>query len=443
MSTTNGGPNGDIREVPETFKLSDWPRNCWYAAAYDVELKRELLGRRIGDHSLVMYRREDGQPVALENACWHRLMPLSEGKIEGDNVACGYHGLVYNPEGRCVFMPSQKTINPAARVRRYPVAERHRFVWVWTGDPALADPDLIPDLHWNDDPEWAGDGKLIHLECGYKLIVDNLMDLTHETFVHGASIGQRSIAEVPFEVTHGPNSATVTRWMLDVDPPPFWKMQLGWKLEKPPAEVPKVDRWQIIHFQAPSTIAIDVGVAPSGTGAPEGDRSAGGQRLRAQHDDPRDREDLPLLLGLRAELQARATSGITTIIREGVTGVFGEDEVVLAAQQRGVDDHPDKQFYNLNIDGGAMWARRLIDKMIAEEADDPRYRDSAERGRAPGGHLHAGRGDGGRRRAPRRELSGRQRVATSRDTRALAGARQALTPRRGSAPSGTSPAMSG
>ena len=48
---------------------------------------------------------------------------------------------------------------------RYPVVERHRFVWVWPGDPALADPGLVPDLHWNDDPEWAGDGKRIHLDA--------------------------------------------------------------------------------------------------------------------------------------------------------------------------------------------------------------------------------------------------------------------------------------
>ena len=68
---------------------------------------------------------------------------------------------------------------------------------------------------------------------------------------------------------------------------------------------------------------------------------------------------------------------ITTIIREGVSGVFAEDEDILAAQQRAIEDHPDKQFYNLNIDGGAMWARRLIDKMIAEERDDERYRTSA------------------------------------------------------------------
>jgi phenylpropionate dioxygenase-like ring-hydroxylating dioxygenase large terminal subunit len=380
MTSTNGSPNGDLRrngeiqEVPETFKLADWPKNCWYAAAYDVELKRELVGRRIGGHSLVLYRREDGAPVALENACWHRLMPLSEGKIEGDNVACGYHGLVYNSEGRCVFMPSQKTINPAARVRSYPVAEKHRFVWVWTGDPALADPDKIPDLHWNDDPDWAGDGKLIHLDCGYKLIVDNLMDLTHETFVHGASIGQRSITEVPFEVTHGPDSATVTRWMRDVDPPPFWKMQLEWKLGGPAG---KVDRWQIIHFEAPSTIAIDVGVAPVGTGAPEGDRSAGVNGFVLNTMTPETERSCHYFWAFVRNYNL-GDQRITTLIREGVSGVFGEDEEVLAAQQEGVDDHPDKQFYNLNIDGGAMWARRLIDKMLADEGDDERYQHSAD-----------------------------------------------------------------
>ncbi|HEY2655642.1 MAG TPA: aromatic ring-hydroxylating dioxygenase subunit alpha [Solirubrobacteraceae bacterium] len=368
---TRGGDrtNGAPCRAPDTFTLLDWPRNCWYVAAYDVEVGRKLLPRKIAGHDLVLYRRQDGRTAALENACWHRLLPLSEGKIEGDSVACGYHGLVYNSEGRCVFMPSQQTINPSARVRSYPVVERHRFVWVWTGDPALADPDLVPDLHWNDDPEWRGDGKFIHVRCGYKLIVDNLMDLTHETFVHASSIGQRSITEVPFEVTHGPNSATVTRWMIDVEPPPLWKVQLELKRGEPAR---RVDRWQIIHFQPPSTIAIDVGVAPTGTGAPEGDRSEGVNGFVLNTMTPETEKSCHYFWAF-VRNYSLGDQRLTTLFREGVSGIFGEDEAVLAAQQQAIDDHPDKEFYNLNIDSGAMWARRLIDKMMAAEVQDERY----------------------------------------------------------------------
>ena len=268
-------------------------------------------------------------------------------------------------------MPSQKTINPAARVRSYPVAEQHRFVWVWTGDPALADPDLIPDLHWNDDPDWTGDGKLIHVDCDYKLVVDNLMDLTTRP---SCTARHRPARDHRGAIRGYPRDELADGHPLDDRRrPAALLVDAAMKPEEPPG---KVDRWQIIHFQAPSTIAIDVGVAPTGTGAPGRRPSQGVNGYRAQHDDTRDREDLPLLLGLRAELQAR-DQRYTTIIREGVTGVFGEDEVVLAAQQKGVDEHPDKQFYNLNIDGGAMWARRLIDQMIAEEGSDDALPESA------------------------------------------------------------------
>ena len=204
-----------------------FPMNAWYAAGWDAEIKHELLPRTICGKHVVMYRKADGQVAALEDACWHRLVPLSKGRLEGDTVVCGYHGLKYDPQGRCTFMPSQETINPSACVRAYPVVERHRFIWLWMGDPALADPALVPDLHWNHDPAWAGDGKTIHVKCDYRLVVDNLMDLTHETFVHGSSIGNEAVAEAPFDVTHGNKTVTVTRWMKGIEPPPFWAKQLG------------------------------------------------------------------------------------------------------------------------------------------------------------------------------------------------------------------------
>ena len=335
-----------------------FPLDAWYAAAYDVEVRRELLARTICGKKIVLFRRQDGAAAALADACWHRLLPLSKGRLEGDELVCGYHGIAYDPRGRCTFMPSQETINPSASVRAYPVVERHRFIWIWPGDPALADPAKIPDMHWNHDPSWAGDGKLIPVKCDYRLVVDNLMDLTHETFVHGSSIGNRAVAEAPFDVTHSGRFATVTRWMRDVDPPPFWAAQLG----KPG----KVDRWQIIRFEAPCTVVIDVGVAPAGTGAPEGDRSQGVNGHVLNTITP-ETDGTCLYFWAFARNYRLEEQRLTHELREGVARIFSEDETILEAQQSALDEHPDHVFYNLNIDAGAMWARRLIDRMIAAE----------------------------------------------------------------------------
>jgi vanillate O-demethylase monooxygenase subunit len=226
----------------------------------------------------------------------------------------------------------------------------------------LADPALVPDMHWNDDPAWAGDGKTIHVKCDYRLVVDNLMDLTHETFVHGSSIGQRAVAESPFKITHTDDRAIVTRWMRDIDPPPFWAFQL----RKKNGSVVRCDRWQIINFEPPCTVTIDVGVAPTGTGAPEGDRSAGVNGYVLNTMTPETDTTCHYFWAFCRNYNIH-DQGLTQWLREGVTRVFGEDEAILEAQQQAILDHPDKEFYNLNIDAGAMWARRIIDGMIAAE----------------------------------------------------------------------------
>jgi phenylpropionate dioxygenase-like ring-hydroxylating dioxygenase large terminal subunit len=354
---------------------ASFPLNAWYACAYDVEVKRELLARTVCNQKLVMFRQLDGAVAILEDACWHRLLPLSKGRLDGDEVTCGYHGLVYNAEGRCTRMPSQETINPSACVRSYPAVEKHRFVWVWPGEAALADPALVPDMHWNDDPAWAGDGKMIRVACDYRLVLDNLMDLTHETFVHGSSIGQAAVAEAPFVATHGDRTATVTRWMENIDPPPFWAKQIkrGLGYEGP------VDRWQIIKFEAPATINIDVGVAETGTGAPPTGDGAGnstGDRRRGVNGyvlntiTP-ETDTSCLYFWAFARNYALHDQRLTHELREGVATIFREDELILEAQQQAIDDHPGYSFYNLNIDAGSMWMRKLIDKMIAKETGGP------------------------------------------------------------------------
>ncbi|TAK49854.1 MAG: aromatic ring-hydroxylating dioxygenase subunit alpha [Xanthobacteraceae bacterium] len=339
-----------------------FPLNAWYAAAYDVEIGRTLLSRMICGKKIVLYIKQDNTPVALADACWHRLLPLSLGRLEGDNVICGYHGLEFDDTGRCVYMPSQHTINPSACVKSYPAVEKHRLIWIWPGDPALADPAEVPDWHWNQDPDWAADGKLIEVKCDYRLVIDNLMDLTHETFVHSTSIGNRAVAETPFETTHTDKFAIVTRWMHDIEPPPFWRKQYG--------RPGNVDRWQIIRFEAPCTITIDVGVAAAGTGAPQGDRSQGVNGFVLNTITP-STENTCLYFWSMARNFDLNNQSRTHQLREGVSGVFREDEIILEAQQKAIEANPDHQFYNLNIDAGSMWARKLIDKMIARETAMP------------------------------------------------------------------------
>jgi phenylpropionate dioxygenase-like ring-hydroxylating dioxygenase large terminal subunit len=324
---------------------STFPLNAWYAAAYDVEVSHALFARTICKQKIVMYRQSNGQVAALEDACWHRLLPLSMGRLEGDEVVCGYHGLTFNGQGQCTHMPSQETINPAACVRSFPVIEKHRFIWIWPGDPALADASLVPDLHWNHDTAWAGDG---------------------------SSIGNRAVAEAPFVATHGNRSATVTRWMENIEAPPFWAGQLK---QARGYEGP-VDRWQIISFEAPCTVSIDVGVAQTDTGAVP----PGGNQGDASKSDRTHGVNGMVLNTVTPETDCSChyfwafarnymlgEQRLTHQLREGVAGIFREDEHVLEAQQKAIDEHPDHVFYNLNIDAGSMWARRLIDGLIAKE----------------------------------------------------------------------------
>lgn len=344
-----------------------FPLNAWYAAAWSHEIVHELAARTICGKDIVLYRKSDGAVVALDDACWHRLLPLSMGRLQGDQVVCGYHGLVFNDAGRCTYMPAQKTINPSACVKAYPIAEKHRLVWIWPGDPALADPALIPDFHWNDGTEWVGEGGCFYkLKCDYRLVIDNLMDLTHETYVHAGSIGDEAITSAPFDVTHTERTATVTRWMIDIDPPPFWKKQLG--------REGHVDRWQIIYFQAPSVVVGDVGVALTGTGGPQGDRSQGVNGAFLAAITPETETSCHYFWNFVRTFRTddhELTAAITKAHVNDGHGVYDQDHAVLEAQQIAIDRNPRLPFYNLNIDAGALWARRLIDGMIERESGAP------------------------------------------------------------------------
>ena len=223
------------------------------------------------------------------------------------------------------------------------------------GDPALADENKIPDLHWCSDPNWIFEGGTYHIKCNYKLLVDNLMDLSHETFVHPSSIGQHEILEAPIKVTSDEKSVSVTRWMCDIDPPPFWASNLR--------SFEKCDRWQICNFSLPANVMIDVGVALAGSGAPKGDRSKGVTGIVVDLMTPEAEASTWYHWGMARNFQTD-DRGLTFRIRDGQAAVFAEDLEILEAQQENIQRRPDRSLLNLKIDAGGVHARRIIEREL-------------------------------------------------------------------------------
>jgi len=143
----------------------------------------------------------DGVPVAILDRCPHRFAPLSRGRINGDFVECGYHGLQFNGAGVCVLNPHGNHVIPqAAKVRSFPLVERHDILWIWPGDPALADPAAIPDYGYlvEKTRKTIYGGMLV--KANYELIIDNLMDASHTQYVHMDLLGTDAFTRSKHEV---------------------------------------------------------------------------------------------------------------------------------------------------------------------------------------------------------------------------------------------------
>ncbi len=335
--------------------------NRWYVAGWDREIGRTPLARVICGEPVVLYRTLAGMAVAMRDACPHRLFPLSKGILEGDNLRCLYHGFMFDAGGSCVETPAIGTAARNLQVQIYPVVERYRFVWVWIGDPSRADPAKLPNLWQCEDPDWTFDGDYYHMACDYRLGIDNLMDLTHETHVHASSIGQPEIMESPIETTVEDGQVFVKRWMLDVEPPPFWKYALR--------KEGRVDRWQICQFIPPGTVIIDVGVALAGTGAPEGDRSQGVNGYVIDFLTPETETTHHYFWGMARNFGIKDL-GFTQSFKEQQGTVFMQDKEVLEAQQAAILSNPHMRLRAFNIDVGGVRSRMLIDQAIRAETGD-------------------------------------------------------------------------
>ena len=243
-----------------------WIRNAWYVAAWAKQVTEgEPFARIYLDEPVVLYRTTDGAVTALEDRCCHRLAPLSRGRIEGDNLRCMYHGLMFDPSGACVEIPGETRIPEKYRVRRYPVVERQNVIWIWMGDEALADPGDIIDWPYLDDPAWPYEGGYLHYKSNYQLIVDNFLDFSHLPYVHEKTIGTASYAEQRPRITHTDFGLHIENTTDDTPPTPAFAPFGNF--------AGNVDRWSIYDFHIRGNCVVaDFGMAPVGGGGHAGDR---------------------------------------------------------------------------------------------------------------------------------------------------------------------------
>ena len=334
-------------------------RNCWYMAAWSDELgEAGGLARTLLDEPVFLYRDGSGVPHALFDRCPHRFAPLSNGRVEGDIIVCGYHGLGFDGSGNCARNP-HGPITRALNVRAYALEEAHRALWIWMGDPSLADPASIRDLAFlAQAPDTAFNKGYI---CGtghYQLFVDNILDLSHTDFLHPDTLGGGSITRTPAQIEELPDGVIAIHWQ------PMNEVPVPLVLDRLPPGVDRVDSWTEVEWSAPGILTLVAGAVPAGSA-----RADGGNSINVHILTPETNSTSHYFFASTRDfrLDDALLNEQTRQIRERIFAT--EDKPMIAAQQ---DRIGEADFWSLRpalmgIDKGAVLVRRRMDALIAAE----------------------------------------------------------------------------
>ena len=336
-------------------------RNCWYVAGWSKDYEQSLKPQMILGENIVFYRQSDGTAVALEDACPHRKLPLSDGTLEGDRVVCGYHGLTFDCTGKCVEAPTQRdNIPKRAVVKSYPVVDRYRLLWIWMGDPEKADPDEIFEIENFDNPDWGyTDGGVLPIACNYLWVADNLLDPSHVAWVHVTSFAGAGTDDSPLDLDRTERGVIVSRWIYDQPPSPYYAGLV--KFEG------NADRLQHYEMCYPA-IALNRSVySPAGTGGP--DKPAGPKtyvNISYNFMTPVDENNTQYIW-----FQHRNTDpddkAISEQMNAGAVMAFNEDKDILEAVHKGMANKATPHI-DLGLDAGAKLFRLQLQRLIDAEA---------------------------------------------------------------------------
>ncbi len=340
--------------------MSIFVKNAWYVAAWASEVGRTLFKRRILGESVVLYRKNDGTPVALIDRCAHRLVPLSMGNLVGDNVQCLYHGLEFDCSGKCVRVPGQEAIPPSAKVRSFPVIERYNAIWIWMGDPALADSSKIHQILKHGEPGWAViDGQYQYHRADYLNIAENLQDPAHTTYVHLRTIGNPAASEVPVKVEQTPGHVVSYRWTNNAPPPPIDKKVGGF--------TGLTDRCQYYNYFVPCVARVDVVTMNAGQEHTEENMDKGLRVFSYKFLTP-ETENTTHFFWMHVRNYGVGDSALEAELIQGMNQTFDEDRVLIGALQHEQEATGVRQYTWLAIDAGPARVRKMIEDMAKAES---------------------------------------------------------------------------
>ena len=322
----------------------------WYVVAFATEVGRSLLKRTVVGRRLVMFRTGDGVPVALEDRCAHRSYPLSAGALDGDTIVCGYHGFRYDQAGDCIEVPSLVTCPKGVGVRRYPLVQRGPFIWGWFGEASLADPARIPATPWLMNGESASSQDYFHLPGNYVSLHENLLDLTHLSYVHAQSFGTPDYARAPYTVEAEEGRYRITRRVVPTRLPPVWAKPTG-------LDHDHAARIATSEFLSPGLHVVSVRFFDSDL--PDADRTE--FEIKTCHVPTPETHGSTHYFIVHSRDFALDDSGVTEFMREQLMMAFREDVMALTRLEE-VLAEPDPGRYEISVgsDAPAVAMRRYL-----------------------------------------------------------------------------------
>jgi phenylpropionate dioxygenase-like ring-hydroxylating dioxygenase large terminal subunit len=348
-SATAAGTMAD-RSTPFIF-------NEWYVAAFGAELGRSLLKRRILGRNVVMFRTRGGIPIALDDRCAHRSFPLSAGKLDGDTLVCGYHGFRYDTRGDCIEVPSQLRCPQGIGVRNFATAERGPLIWIWMGDPQCADEARLPHQPWLSAADWSRSQGYFALSASYVTLHENLMDLTHLSYLHAGSFGTSDYARSPYETKLEDGHFTLTRRVVPTRLPPVWAQPTGILNEQ-------AARITTSEFLSPGLHLVSAVFYD--TALPAQQRRE--FRIKTAHIPTPESQTATHYFIVHGRDFALDQTDVTRFMHEQLFGAFQEDVVALAAlEQVLADAGPDAYEISVASDAAAVAMRRYLKRRSDEE----------------------------------------------------------------------------